>query len=165
MAVVASAQGRLRGRGLRVTRPRTTVLDVLDEAVAEGEHLAVVQVADRARAVLGSLSLQAVYDCLQALVRVGLARRIEPAGHPARYEGRVGDNHHHLICRECGSMSDVDCVVGAAPCLQLAEKDFVVDEAEVIFWGRCSACVSRPSADPPTIEPASAPTNDREESR
>lgn len=139
---LAAAQ-RLRGSGLRVTRPRVAVLGVLDEAGRRHEHLAVAEVTERARAALGTLSKQATYDCLEALARVRLARRIEPAGHPARYEARAGDNHHHLVCRDCGATSDTDCLVAAAPCLTpAATHGFAVDEAEVIFWGRCAACVT-----------------------
>jgi Fur family transcriptional regulator, stress-responsive regulator len=120
-----------------------TMLEVLDTAQTRHEHLSVAEVAGRARAELGSLSTQAVYDCLEALTGSGLARRIEPAGHPARYESRVGDNHHHLVCRDCGATTDVDCAVGAAPCLTPSTADgFVVEEAEVVFWGRCSQCVA-----------------------
>lgn len=139
-----STRQRLRDVGLRLTAPRAAVLAVLDDAGTRREHLAVAQVAERARSLLGSLSTQAVYDCLDALTAAGLSRRIEPAGHPARYEGRVGDNHHHLVCRECGTTDDIDCVVGAAPCLDPGlAGDFLVEEAEVIFWGRCPSCLTR----------------------
>jgi Fur family ferric uptake transcriptional regulator len=143
--VTASVQERLRAVGLRVTAPREAVLTVLESGQGKGEHLPVATIAQRARDVLGSLSTQAVYDCLEVLTAAGLARRIEPAGHPARYEGRVGDNHHHLVCRGCGKTEDVDCVVGSAPCLTVATPaGFVVDEAEVTFWGHCSDCQSAP---------------------
>jgi Fur family transcriptional regulator, stress-responsive regulator len=136
-----STPDRLRSHGLRVTAPRTTVLEVLDHAGSAHEHLTAAQVATRARGTLASVSLQAVYDCLQALVESGLARRIEPAGQPALYEARVGDNHHHLVCRGCGRTVDVDCTIGAAPCLAPSDlHGFAVDEAEVVFWGRCPAC-------------------------
>ena len=134
---------RLRLRGLSVTRPRLAVLAVLDEASTRAEHLPVAIIAERARAQLGALSTQAAYDCLEALTRARLVRRIEPAGSPALYEARVGDNHHHLVCRSCGRTADVDCAVGAAPCLSAADQaatGFVVDEAEVIFWGHCPDC-------------------------
>ncbi|GAB7193339.1 fur family transcriptional regulator FurA3 [Kineococcus sp. NUM-3379] len=135
-----TAAERIRARGLRATRPRIAVLDVLDSATGD-RHLAAADVAERARAGLGALSTQAVYDCLEALTGAGLARRIEPAGHPARYESRVGDNHHHLVCRACGTTVDVDCVTGAAPCLDPSSTaGFTVDEAEVTFWGRCPSC-------------------------
>jgi Fur family transcriptional regulator, stress-responsive regulator len=134
-------QELLRGRGLRVTRPRLAVLEVL----AEGGHLEVDEIATRVRALLDSVSTQAVYDVLSALARVGLARRIEPAGSPARYEARTGDNHHHVVCRGCGAIADVDCAVGEAPCLDPASPGgFVIDEAEVTFWGLCASCQANP---------------------
>ena len=137
------AADRVRARGLRATRPRVVVLDVLDAAARGGEHLAVAQIADRARRELPGVSTQAVYDCLDALTRSGLARCLEPAGHPARYESRVGDNHHHLVCRECGRTVDVDCTVGHTPCLAPSDTaGFAVEEAEVLFWGRCPQCRS-----------------------
>jgi Fur family ferric uptake transcriptional regulator len=127
----------LRGRGLRVTKPRLAVLEVL----AERGHFEVDEIATRVRARLDSVSTQAVYDVLGALARVGLARRIEPAGSPAKYEGRTGDNHHHVVCRGCGAIGDVDCVVGEAPCLDASSRGgFVIDEAEVTFWGLCTIC-------------------------
>ena len=136
-----TVQERLRASGLRVTAPRSTVLQVLDDATRNHEHLTTAQVAGKVRDRLGSVSLQAVYDCLEVLVDNGLARRIEPAGQAALFEGRVGDNHHHLVCRACGSTVDVDCAVGAAPCLTASTTlGFVVDEAEVVFWGRCPDC-------------------------
>lgn len=128
---------RVRAAGMRVTRPRTTILQWL-----EGHpHATAEQVRRGARAALGSISTQAVYDVLGAFTDAGLVRRIEPAGHPARFECRAGDNHHHLVCRGCGRTEDVDCVVGAAPCLTAGEgHDFSVDEAEVVFWGWCREC-------------------------
>ena len=111
------------------------------EVLGEGGHLDVDQVATKVRARLDSVSTQAVYDVLGALSRAGLARRIEPAGSSARYENRAGDNHHHVVCRGCGAIGDVDCVVGEAPCLEpSAANGFVIDEAEVTFWGLCAAC-------------------------
>jgi Fur family ferric uptake transcriptional regulator len=134
-------QELLRGRGLRVTRPRLAVLEVL----AEGGHLEVDEIATRVRVLLDSVSTQAVYDVLSALARVGLARRIEPAGSPARYEARTGDNHHHVVCRGCGAIADIDCVVGDAPCLESSSpRGFVIDEAEVTFWGLCANCQANP---------------------
>jgi Fur family ferric uptake transcriptional regulator len=131
------SEERLRSHGLRVTRPRLAVLEVL----AEGGHLEVDEITSRVRDRLDSVSIQAVYDVLGALARAGLARRIEPAGSPARYEARVADNHHHIMCRGCGQIADVDCAVGAAPCLDPSESHgYVVDEAEVTFWGLCPAC-------------------------
>ena len=128
---------RLRQAGLRVTRPRLAVLDVL----VERPHVDADTIATAARAVHPSISPQAVYGVLKALVGGGLARRIEPAGGPALYELRVGDNHHHLVCRACGTVADVDCVVGAAPCLTHSDAaGFAVDEAEVVFWGICADC-------------------------
>ena len=128
---------RLRAAGLRVTAPRQAVLGVL----AEHPHATADAVATEARARLGSVSTQAVYDVLAACVDAGLVRRIEPAGSAARYETRTGDNHHHVVCRSCGATADVDCVVGATPCLVPADDaGFLVDEAEVVFWGACPAC-------------------------
>ena len=131
----------LRARGLRVTAPRLAVF----RAVAETPgHPDVEDVAARARALIGTLSTQAVYDALGALTAAGLLRRIEPAGSPARFETRVGDNHHHVVCRVCGAAQDVDCLVGGAPCLMPAESGgFVIDEAEVTFWGLCPDCQAR----------------------
>ena len=127
----------LRGAGLRVTRPRLAVLD----AVSERPHADTGSVLDGVRTLLPSVSHQAVYDCLGALTDAGLLRRIQPAGSVARYELRVGDNHHHLVCRSCGAVSDVDCAVGATPCLDPDDaRGFEVDEAEVIYWGRCPDC-------------------------
>jgi Fur family ferric uptake transcriptional regulator len=128
----------LRSRGLRVTRPRLAVLEVLSASRA---HLDVEEVAAAVRQRLDSVSLQAIYDVLGALTAAGLARRIEPAGSPARFESRAGDNHHHLVCRVCGSITDVDCAVASAPCLEPVESHgFEVDEAEVTYWGRCARC-------------------------
>lgn len=129
----------LRGAGLRVTAARVALL----EAVREGDHLDAETIAARVRERVGHVSLQAVYEALHALTAAGLVRRIEPAGSPARYEGRVGDNHHHLVCRSCGTVADVDCAVGEAPCLNASDDHgFTIDEAEVIYWGLCPACSS-----------------------
>jgi len=129
---------RLRGAGLRVTASRLAVLQVLGAAT---DHPDVEQIVGRARRQLGSVSTQAVYDILEALHQAGLVRRIEPAGGPARYEARVGDNHHHLVCRLCHRTVDVDCAVGRAPCLKPVDaQDFAVDEAEVTYWGVCPTC-------------------------
>jgi Fe2+ or Zn2+ uptake regulation protein len=128
---------RLRAAGLRVTSARLAVL----EAVREGDHLAADPIAESARRRLGSISTQAVYDVLHALTRAGLVRRIEPAGSPARYEARVADNHHHAVCRACGAVADIDCVVGQAPCLHPdAAQGYAIDEAEIVFWGLCPRC-------------------------
>ena len=153
---------RLRAQGLRVTRPRLTVLAVLDEAVAARDHLAVAEVEQRARAALGNLSRQAVYDCLEALTGAGLARRIEPAGHPARYEARTREDHHHMVCRVCGRTSDVDCTTDPSSCLSSPPTDdFVVDEAEVIFRGRCASCAAGAN----DTQPTAVRPNHREEPR
>ncbi|MER7922502.1 MULTISPECIES: Fur family transcriptional regulator [unclassified Streptomyces] len=131
----------LRGAGLRVTAARVALL----ETVRHGDHLDVEGVASGVRDRVGHISLQAVYDALHALTSAGLIRRIEPAGSPARFEGRVGDNHHHLMCRSCGVVADVDCAVGEAPCLTAADdQGFSIDEAEVIYWGLCPACTDAP---------------------
>jgi Fur family transcriptional regulator, stress-responsive regulator len=141
--MTTAGEQRLREVGLRVTRPRLAVLAVLEEAQGRAEHLAVAQVVTATRQRLGDVSTQAVYDCLEALARAGLVRRVETAGSPARYESRVGDNHHHLVCRACGRTVDVDCAVGPAPCLHpSASHGFVVDEAEVVFWGLCPDCTA-----------------------
>lgn len=137
-----SPEQQLRSHGLRVTRPRVAVLEIL----AGGGHLDVDQIASRVRHKLDSVSMQAIYDVLGALARAGLARRIEPAGSAALYEHRVGDNHHHVVCRGCGEIGDVDCVVGEAPCLEPSPAGgFVVDEAEVTFWGLCPSCQEKPA--------------------
>lgn len=134
----------LRSRGLRVTRPRLAVLEVL----SRGGHLDVDEITRRVRQRIDSVSTQAVYDVLGALSRAGLARRIEPAGSPARYEARAGDNHHHVVCRGCGEVADVDCSVGSAPCLDpRPAHGFQIDEAEVTFWGLCPDCQARRAAD------------------
>jgi Fur family ferric uptake transcriptional regulator len=139
-----SGEELLRSAGLRVTRPRLAVLDVL----STGGHLEVDEITRRVRERIDSVSTQAVYDVLGALSRAGLARRIEPAGSPALYESRTGDNHHHVVCRGCGRVADVDCAVGAAPCLDPSSTHgFEVDEAEVTFWGLCPACQSLRRAD------------------
>lgn len=128
---------RLRSAELRVTRPRVAVL----EAVEARPHADTDSVFGAVRAVLPEVSRQAVYDVLAALTATGLLRRIQPSGSVARYESRVGDNHHHMVCRSCGAISDIDCSVGTAPCLAPAdEHGFLVDEAEVIYWGHCPDC-------------------------
>ena len=124
----------LRQHGLLVTAQRLAVL----RAVSAMPHATADAVADAVRGEIGSISRQAVYDVLGALVAKDIVRRIEPAGSPARYERRVGDNHHHLVCRSCGRLDDVDCSTGEAPCLiPVDDRGFVVDEAEVIYWGTC----------------------------
>jgi Fur family transcriptional regulator, stress-responsive regulator len=132
-----TAAEELRGVGLRVTAVRVALL----EAVRHGDHLGVEALAAGVRERVGHVSLQAVYEALNALAATGLVRRIEPAGSPARFEGRIGDNHHHVICRVCGAVADVDCAVGEAPCLTASnDHGFEIDEAEVIYWGLCPDC-------------------------
>lgn len=139
---------RLREAGLRVTRPRLSVLDVL----AAHPHADADTLVTGARAQHPTLSPQTVYGVLEALVSAGLARRIEPAGAPALFELRVGDNHHHLVCRSCGVVADVDCAVGSAPCLNPADASgFVVDEAEVVFWGLCRRCHAEAAEESATV--------------
>jgi Fur family ferric uptake transcriptional regulator len=136
----------LRAAGLRVTRPRLAVLD----AVHAHPHVDTDAVIRAARTVLGTVSHQAVYDVLRVLTDHGLVRRIQPQGSVARYEARVGDNHHHLVCRACGAIVDVDCATGAAPCLTPADPNgFVVDEAEVVYWGLCPSCAAGPGVHRP----------------
>lgn len=128
----------LRIAGLRVTAPRLAILSAVFGA---GQHRDADSIADVVRQQLGTLSTQAVYDNLRVLEKAGLVRRIQPSGHPGRYEARVGDNHHHIVCRGCGFTADVDCAVGEAPCLEpSAEHGFIIEEAEVIFWGLCPEC-------------------------
>ena len=136
----------LRAAGLRVTRPRLAVL----EALAAAPPSAVEPLVQRVRADLGGVSVQAVYDVLRTLGAAGLVRRIDLAGTPSRYELRVGDNHHHVVCRRCSTTVDVDCAIGAAPCLDPADAaGFLVDEAEVTYWGLCPDCqASEPTAFP-----------------
>lgn len=130
----------LRDAGLRVTRQRTAVMD----AVEANPHAETSTIIDHARSTLPEISHQAVYDALRALTDAGLVRCIEPAGSVARYESRTDDNHHHLVCRSCGRIVDIDCTIGAAPCLTPAEDHgFVIDEAEVVFWGLCPSCSSQ----------------------
>jgi Fur family transcriptional regulator, stress-responsive regulator len=129
----------LRQHGLQVTAQRLAVL----RAVSDRPHSTADDIYTVVRAEIGAISRQAVYDALAVLTDKGLLRRIQPAGSPARYEDRVGDNHHHLICRTCSRMVDVDCAVGDTPCLTAADDSgYEVDEAEVIYWGRCPECVA-----------------------
>jgi Fur family transcriptional regulator, stress-responsive regulator len=131
------AARQLRAAGLRVTRPRLAVL----RALTASPHSDVDTLVTAVRRELGSVSVQAVYDVLRALAAGALVRRIEPAGSPSRYELRVGDNHHHIVCRSCGATADVDCAVGAAPCLEPSQAHgYQVDEAEVTYWGVCPSC-------------------------
>ena len=130
----------LRQHGYRVTGQRLAVL----RAVSSAPHVTADAVTEAVRAELGAISNQAVYDVLGVLVEVGLVRRIQPAGSPARFEARVSDNHHHVICRSCGRTEDVDCAVGSAPCLTAVDDmGYEIDEAEVIYWGRCPDCQSQ----------------------
>lgn len=135
----------LRQHGVQVTAQRLAVT----RAVSSRPHATADVLTDDVRAVIGSISRQAVYDTLGVLADKGLVRRIQPAGSPGRYEDRVDDNHHHLICRTCDTMFDVDCAVGAVPCLT-ADDDhgFEIDEAEVIYWGRCPSCRARTPSEP-----------------
>ncbi|MGI8880436.1 MAG: Fur family transcriptional regulator [Jatrophihabitans sp.] len=139
MATAAEYERLLRGAELRVTRPRMAVLS----AVYDNPHADTDALITKVRAELGDVSHQAVYDVLRALTVTGLVRKIQPAGSAARYESRVGDNHHHAVCRSCGIIADVDCAVGDTPCLTAADANgFVIDEAEVVYWGLCPACSS-----------------------
>ncbi len=127
----------LREHGHHVTAQRLAVM----QAVSRKPHITADEVAEASRAEIGSISKQSVYDALHVLVQVGLLRRIQPEGSPALFEDRVGDNHHHLICRDCGCVVDVDCAVGDTPCLTARnDQGFVIDEAEVAYWGRCPEC-------------------------
>ena len=131
----------LRGAGLRVTRPRSEVL----ASVYAWPHADTDSLIRAVRSTLPGVSHQAVYDSLRTLTEAGLVRKIQPAGSVARYEARVGDNHHHLVCRTCGTVVDVDCAVGEVPCLTAADdQGFVIDEAEVTYWGLCPSCAAPP---------------------
>ena len=132
-------EAMLRGAELRVTRPRLAVL----EAVHAHPHADTDSIIGAVRTVVPTVSHQAVYDVLRALTAAGLVRRIQPSGSVARYEARVGDNHHHVVCRACGAIADVDCSVGEVPCLTATDdQGFTIDEAEVTYWGRCPACAT-----------------------
>ncbi|MER7459153.1 Fur family transcriptional regulator [Micromonospora sp. NPDC126480] len=135
----------LRGGALRVTRPRLAVL----AAVHAHPHADTASIFGAVRRELPVVSHQAVYDVLAALTAAGLVRRIEPAGSVARYEARVGDNHHHVVCRSCGAIADVDCAVGESPCLTASDdRGFSIDEAEVTYWGVCPECVAAADRQP-----------------
>ena len=143
MPTTSHFERMLRGVALRVTRPRVAVLS----AVHDHPHADTDSIIGVVRAELGAVSHQAVYDVLRALTAARLVRRIEPAGSLARYEARVGDNHHHAVCRSCGAIADVDCAVGYAPCLTAADDSgYEIDEAEVVYWGRCPQCVPATSS-------------------
>jgi len=130
----------LRGASLRVTGPRVAVL----AAVHDNPHADTDSLIGAVRSDVGDVSHQAVYDVLRVLTAAGLVRRIQPSGSLARYEARVGDNHHHVVCRSCGAIADVDCSVGDVPCLTASDDHgFAIDEAEVVYWGWCPACASR----------------------
>jgi Fe2+ or Zn2+ uptake regulation protein len=151
MLDAAELERVLRAAGLRVTRPRLAVL----HAVHAHPHVDTDALIVAARARIGAVSHQAVYDVLRILTDRGLVRRIQPQGSVARYEARVGDNHHHLVCRSCGAISDVDCATGNAPCLTPpADEGFLVDEAEVIYWGRCPSCPPAPATSAAPYRPA-----------
>ncbi|RJQ79784.1 transcriptional repressor [Pseudonocardiaceae bacterium YIM PH 21723] len=143
MPTTSDFERMLRAASLRVTRPRIAVL----HAVHASPHADTDSILGAVRTDLGEVSHQAVYDVLRALTNAGLLRRIQPAGYVARYESRVGDNHHHVICRSCGVIADADCAVGHAPCLSASDSHgFVIDEAEVIYWGTCPDCTTTTTA-------------------
>jgi Fur family ferric uptake transcriptional regulator len=137
----AEVEQLLRATPLRVTKPRLAVLS----AVHEHPHADTDAITRVVRDGLGAVSHQAVYDVLRALTEAGLVRRIQPAGSAARYEARVGDNHHHVVCRSCGAVTDVDCAIGEVPCLTASDDaGYTIDEAEVVYWGRCPDCAATP---------------------
>ena len=141
MPTTTDVERLLRGVDLRVTRPRVAVLT----AVHDHPHADTDTLIRVVREDLGEVSHQAVYDVLRALTSAGLVRRIQPSGSAARYEARVGDNHHHVVCRSCGAIADVDCAVGSTPCLEPSDDHgFVIDEAEVTYWALCPECVTTP---------------------
>ena len=151
---LADTEAILRAHDLRVTRQRVAVF----EAIRENPHADTNSVIDLVRERIGEVSHQAVYDALRALTEAGLLRHIQPSGSVARYESRVGDNHHHVVCRSCGSVADVDCVVGEAPCVEGSDDHgFSIDECEVTFWGLCPTCRAERRGD---TEPN--PTNRKE---
>ena len=137
MVAARSSRELLQGASLRVTRPRLAVLD----AVHQHPHADTDSLIRASRRALPEVSHQAVYDVLRALTEAGLVRRIQPAGSVARYEGRTGDNHHHVVCRSCGNVADIDCATGSAPCLTPSDDHgYAIDEAEVVYWGLCPTC-------------------------
>lgn len=151
--MVSDSAALLRERGIQVTAQRLAVL----RAVAGQPHITADAVADAVRTEIGAISLQSVYDALGLLVSEGLIRRIQPAGSPARFEDRVGDNHHHLICRTCGRVVDIDCAVGSAPCLTPSDdRRYEIDEAEVAYWGRCPDCLEQSRSASPGDRPTAA---------
>ena len=148
--MITDPAGRLRKRGIQVTAQRLAVF----RAVAGQPHITADAVAEIVRTEIGAISLQSVYDALGILVAEGLIRRIQPSGSPARFEDRVGDNHHHLICRICGRVVDVNCAVGSAPCLTAADDSgYEIDEAEVAYWGRCPDCLAQARTPSPSEPP------------
>lgn len=143
VTVTSDPADLLRQHGIQVTAQRLAVL----RAVTGQPHVTADGVAESVRAQIGAISIQSVYDALTLLATEGLIRRIQPAGSAARFEGRVGDNHHHLICRHCGRVVDVDCAVGSAPCLTAADDmGYEIDSAEVIYWGLCPDCATARTA-------------------
>jgi Fur family ferric uptake transcriptional regulator len=139
-------ESMLRGADLRVTRPRLAVL----AAVQERAHADTNSIVEAVRDDVGDVSVQAVYDVLRALTDAGLLRRIQPSGSVALYERRVGDNHHHVVCRSCGAIADVDCALGEVPCLTASDDHgYEIDEAEVVYWGRCPDCLATQSSAAP----------------
>jgi Fur family ferric uptake transcriptional regulator len=153
--MTADVQQLLRQHGVQVTAQRLAIM----QSVSARPHATADDLADDVRSVIGSISRQAVYDTLAVLVDKRLVRRIQPAGSAARYEDRVGDNHHHLICRGCGVMFDIDCAVGDVPCLT-ADDDhgFEIDEAEVVYWGRCPSCRRAATGSSPASSPSPSPS-------
>ena len=150
MVTTADLEQQLRTAALRVTRPRVAVL----AAVHDHPHADTDTLIALARDSVGDVSHQAVYDVLRALTTAGLLRRIQPSGSVARYESRVGDNHHHVVCRSCGAIADVDCAHGEAPCLSASnDHGYSIDEAEVIYWGTCPSCSVAASQQPLSAEP------------
>ena len=162
-AVPTDPASIFRERGIQVTAQRLAVL----RAVSAQPHATADAVAEVVRAEIGAISLQAVYDALSLLVTKGLIRRIQPSGSAALFEDRVGDNHHHLICRDCGRVVDVDCAVGEAPCLTASDDHgYEIDQAEVAYWGRCHDCLQRSrTATVPTVSPTSREGSPRRSSR
>ncbi len=144
MPTTVDAEQLLRDASLRVTRPRVAVLT----AVYDHPHADTDSIIGVVREEIGDVSTQAVYDVLRALTDAGLVRRIKPSGSVARYESRVADNHHHVVCRSCGAIADVDCAVGDTPCLTAShDHGYSIDEAEVVYWGQCPACSTPESSE------------------
>ena len=159
VGVTSDSADLLRQRGIQVTAQRLAVF----RAVTGQPHISADGVAEVVRAEIGAISLQSVYDALGVLLAEGLIRRIQPAGSPARYEDRVGDNHHHLICRICGRVVDIDCAVGSAPCLTASDDmGYEIDEAEVAYWGRCPDCQGLSGKPSPASRIKKQPTTNHE---